>query len=200
MLDSLMICIRGKMHNYEALYKKAVANTKKLGCKAELLPKLRNKINKAVMIGIFEKFLEDYKFDPCNDICGNCLYRHLDFQRYLEAFGVETELTIGDVLINGNYRYNTDLKYLSRQLEVGKKNVDTFNAHVWLTLPSYEVIDVVIQSSRICNKEIESEYYANELIIIDQESTGYKYYYKPLLVGRDYLEKTHEIIGPTEIR
>lgn len=171
----------------------AIKNTKKIGCRIDPLKKRLNKMNGGDIVNLFAKYLLHFNFDLCKDVCGNCLYRHIDFQKFLKYYNINSVLTIGDVLVENKFRYNTSLQYLRDQLAIGIDNKAVFNAHVWLTSESFEVIDVVLQSSRFCNKEIDIECYHDELVIIDQAATGFKYEYKPLIVGRDYLDRTHKI-------
>ncbi len=91
------------------------------------------------------------------DLAGECIDRHMNVMGWVaHAIGLDTYLTIGEVFVNGKARYKASYELFQQELDDPAAGARTFDAHVWLTLPNYGILDVVLPAS-ICGESIKTK-------------------------------------------
>jgi hypothetical protein len=135
---------------YEKEFEKAVAKSKEWGLEVPECSKTDEELDIGEIGNAFYDFARRSGWTFPHSLAGHGIDRHVDAKLWLEqSLGLQTVLTIGEVFINGTPRYGTTFDLLRREIEAPVTATRTFDAHVWLTLPNYGVLDVVLPAS-IC--------------------------------------------------
>lgn len=177
---------------YHAKFQKAIKRTSKLGL---ILPK----INFSDKIYLTEEYQEQlfsgfaneiYSTNEINAQCMNFSYRA---KEYFNTISDNNFMyTIGYVNYNNTLMFKQTEKSLKYMLKNGIQSVDgSINIHVWLTLPSMEIIDLTLATtlSKVWNRpELKGRIFLRHA----DEFDGMEYV--PLLVGDDFLRKTGALV------
>ena len=132
-----------------------------------------------------------------SQVKGRCLQFHVEMSNAMrQVFNLNSVLTIGYVTYHGQdfYKFDSISSKLTRVQADGKHVIDI---HVWLTLPSYEIIDFTllahmayIHSSPEKKERLKSAtdfpyYFGSAAFLHSDEGVAYH----PRYVGEDVLRK-----------
>ena len=174
---------------YEREFYEAVKNTSNLGLGSYTA--FKNTDNRLITnesIIQLSKSIEHLNFTP-DLLVAQCLEIHFKLKPYVDNFfGVNSTLTIGHVegKIGGKAFYEP----LEKRIEYLKTPVDiksSINIHIWLTLPTLEILDFTLPSTlakALDLKDLEGA------IIGQHGDDDNDHFYKPEFVGKEYLYKT----------
>lgn len=109
-----------------------------------------NKLRNNLLMGMFHKLFmsklaeRDQTMD-FRKFKGHCLNIHTSIQPVLEIeLGIKTVLTIGSININNGEAYKLENIRNIIISSTNETNVYSLPIHAWLTLPSYEIVDLTI--------------------------------------------------------
>ena len=181
---------RKAMKKYEIEFFEAVDRTKNFSLN---LPQIEGITTKQYLEDtIFENKLsvfcqEELPTFSVNDISAQCIKIHYDFKKKLEKlFNIPIYYTIGYVQIDDNKMFYNSEESLKELLVQGMLK-NTVNIHVWLTLPSMEILDFSFPTTYgkvTGNKNM----YGRTIILHPDNLTGGMSYH-PMLIGDDFLFK-----------
>ena len=106
----------------------------------------------------------------------------------LKQHGVETLITIGDVIDRGKSRYDTTFEYLKDELKKGIQN-SPVKLHVWLSMSDGTIIDPTILLKRKGNAFVNKKLNYQQQGLYIGDAISLKLKYKPVLLGSDFLYK-----------
>jgi hypothetical protein len=128
-----------------------------------------------------------------DDLKGNCIKYGIEAKSLFDEYlGITSVLTVGYVIDNGKEYYRFGEQGIERLINRMPEKNHKINAHVWLTLPTFEVLDLTYLETK---QNLAGMPFTTE--------TGFKYvfdsvvgvYFKhkleycPMLVGQDSLFK-----------
>lgn len=107
----------------------------------------------------------------------------------------ESILTIGYVDFLGKSAFKSEIEEIVSWISQPSSDIRFgANLHIWLTLPSLEIIDITIAASFLkINSDILGNIkdYRNCVMDLPKENAGIEYFvYRPQFVGEDFLYKT----------
>ncbi|ENU5815647.1 hypothetical protein ACE34P_003247 [Vibrio fluvialis] len=119
---------------------------------------------------------------------GACLFAHHTLKRALQKHGYNSEIIVGDVLIDDKPYMSCKLEDLQEQLVVGKVG-GYQKVHCWLLLENYFCFDV-----SLC-RDFTNGVYAAEIWGVGTAGLigGHNVCYKPILMGETFIERTNQI-------
>ncbi len=169
-------------------FKYAIKRTEQLGLE---LPKIefsnKSYFSDDYMRKINES-IQQFQFN-LNDIAAQCMDFNLQIKKHLEYITKDNFIyTIGYVQMNNEAMFKQTDKTLEELLKHGvqmEKN-RTLDIHVWLTLPSMEIIDLTL-STTIGKVNNDSKWFGRVFMDHPDNFNGMEYI--PLLVGDDFLRK-----------
>lgn len=142
-----------------------------------------------------DAFIKEIYREPLamGDVFCKCIEFHLnEIPSVIKTFGVKPVLTTGYILHNGNALFKFPTSDLKAYL-AGEKSIDRLNLHVWLTLPSMEIIDLTLATTLaivLANYFISHgslpDFILGTPAALKRESN---LIYKPVLVGHHFYEK-----------
>lgn len=122
-----------------------------------------NKQRNNLLMGMFHKLFmsklaeRDQTID-FRKFKGHCLNIHTLIQPVLEKeLGIKTVLTIGSININNGEAYKLDNIRNIIISSTNETNVYSVPIHAWLTLPSYEIVDLTIRPHIIYQNASEED-------------------------------------------
>lgn len=121
------------------------------------------------------------------DLTARCIPIHDQLQNVLKVkLGILSYFTIGYITLNGEKVYYQTEKSLKQLLSAGI-DLCSVNLHVWLTLPSMEIIDMtfptsygVVKNKRELLGQVVTKHYSE--LTADMS-------YHPMIIGTEYIEK-----------
>lgn len=137
-------------------------------------------------------FLHQQGYFSSKDLNGNCVDVHLTVKRVLkELFGLECFITIGSM--HGKGWDYCEMSYAYIRKELDEPNLQgELNAHIWLTLPDGSIVDWTGQAW-YDQKAGESHDLSQCLVYFSPTYFFAEHYYKPYLVGEEFLIRTGTI-------
>lgn len=187
MLDKLKSIFLNKT-GYELEFSNAVKNTSKNGLGSyESFKKTNERLLTEKSVQEFQKQIKHLNLTP-NLLMAECLRIHCVLQPYVDKFySVKSVITIGHIekKVGGKDFYEPMEKrvsYLSQPLDISKRT----NIHVWLTLPTLEILDFTLPTTLAHNAgrmDLEGG------IIGLHGDEDNSHFYKPEFVGIEYLYK-----------
>lgn len=162
---------------YENEFEKAVANTEEWGLDVPECAKTDVEFDLDHIRDNIHNFFNIRRWRFPQDMAGECIDRHMNVKGWLaHAIGLQTYLTIGEVLVNGSPRYKASYELFRQELDEPATGARTFDAHVWLTLPNHGVLDVVLPASlygeRMKEKGKRKPKYEDYVLHVGPESRG----------------------------
>lgn len=185
--------------NYEKRFAAAVTKTLELGL---LLPDDLQPFQKALSheekrqaLNLCVEILRDHGFKTSKDLAGHCVQTHQMMRFFFqEKLGLQSYITIGDIY-SDDYTY-CEMNYESIKNEILKPEYSKpLKAHVWLTLQDGTIIDCTAQAHDDLLREL-GNYPIHEclrIVEIDTPDDKTNNYYRPYLIGSDYLRRTGTI-------
>lgn len=128
-----------------------------------------------------------------DDVTAQCIRYSLFSKPYFDEYlNAKTVITLGSLIDDGKEHFKFDDAYIYRRITSAANLENTANIHVWLTLPSFEIIDLTYLESKknIAGKPFSKET-CFEYIFSNAQSiyTDKDILYRPMLVGEDALAK-----------
>lgn len=181
-------------YNYEDEYAAAVERTGSLGLRAPMLHKNHERqfSNRhcARLAGVVEGLVGGLEV---RDLAGQCFAAHLAAAPLIEKeFGVSAVPTLGWIKASSEELFRTSELDLARYLVEGVPS-RKLNLHCWLTLSSFEIIDITI-STTFAVVHGTDDGLGNILAKHWSDLSG-GLEYRPLLVGEQYLERTGMVLN-----
>lgn len=126
-------------------------------------------------------------------LLAQCIAVHYALQEPISAlFSAPAVLTIGWIeFAGGDDLYRFDDKFIEERLRTGFEPLSGIQLHVWLTLPTMELIDLTLCTSLSILQD-KPEGVGGLLTKKADDVTGFRYV--PMLVGEDFFRKTGAII------
>jgi len=126
-------------------------------------------------------------------LLAQCIAIHYALQEPVSAlFGAPAVLTIGWIeFANGTDLYRFDDQFIGERLRTGFEPLSGIQLHVWLTLPTMEIIDLTLCTSVSILQDMP-EGIGGLLTKKADDVTGFRYI--PMLVGEDFFRKTGAIL------
>lgn len=136
--------------------------------------------------------LQQQGYFSSKDLSGNCVDVHLLVKRALKMyFGLKCFITIGSM-------HGKDWDYCTMSYEYIRKELDEPNlqselkAHIWLTLPDGSIVDWTGQAWR--DQQVKESHELSQcLLYFSASDFSADHYYKPYLVGEEFLIRTGTI-------
>lgn len=181
---------------YEDAFKKAINNTRKLGLEIPTVDfKNKKYLQDQSFLNEFHILLNSFTFTT-NEINAQCYGFNHRIKKILDNECNNTTFiyTIGYVEIDGDILFQQSLDKLRQMIKQGKpiyNNDGGLNIHVWLTLPSMEIIDLTLPTSLRSNTKKFSNIEKGSIIQIDPSENKY-IKYTPLLIGEDFFYRIGE--------
>ncbi|WP_052502762.1 hypothetical protein [Halarcobacter anaerophilus] len=178
--------------SYETNFHKAISRTRRLGLN---LPKIdfseERYLTEDYQEYLFKNLVNEV-FNT-NEIDAQCMSFNYRIREYFHEITDNNFMyTIGYVKYNDKLMFEQTEKSLKNMLNYGIQSIDgSINIHVWLTLPSMEIIDLTLATTlgKVWNKpELIGRLFTRHA----DEFDGMQYI--PLLVGDDFLRKTGALI------
>ncbi|MDH5179485.1 MAG: hypothetical protein OEZ39_05530 [Gammaproteobacteria bacterium] len=140
---------------------------------SEALEKIKNEV--------FNKF--GYLTPPV--VVGKCFNIHYKMLNPISRlFGLKALLTFGYLEVGGQTIYKKSDKQLEEMFKHGA--INTIGLHAWLTLPTYEIIDITFMTTFAVVKQ--QEHGIGGMIYGFADDLAKKMKYHPLFVGENVLE------------
>lgn len=181
-------------YDYEREYTAACERTASLKLQAPVLghisPRQFSDQHCHRLAGLVSELVRDLE---AKDLVGQCFAVHLAAAPLIEKeFGVKAVPTFGWIKVADEELFHTDEQVLARYLIEGVPS-RMMNLHCWLTLSSFEIVDITISTSiAIVNRTEEGV--GNMLAKHWSRLTGGVEYH-PQLVGEQYLERTGMLLN-----
>lgn len=176
---------------YSERWSEAIKRTLNFGLKSELhftpepekiyIPDSRMKEFNSVLQHIFKDFSSYEEF------CHECMSVHLHAKDLIsEWLSCPVYYTIGWLKFDdGEELYKFTEEDMRDLINNGKKG-STVRLHAWLTLPSYEIIDLTLTTT-LCMQEKNPAGYGG--ILAKKADDVWDFAYMPMVIGEEYLEK-----------
>ncbi|TMS82221.1 hypothetical protein [Pseudoalteromonas sp. S554] len=182
--------------NYKKRIEDAVLRTKKLQLKLPSSPlpfskAISDNKKQEILIHCFE-VLQFHGFKSSQDLASKCTDVHLMLQYFLKTdLNIDSHITIGD-------RYWHDYIYCEMSDESIKSELNSpsldepIKAHVWLTLTDGTILDCTgeAHADLIFSRGNFPLHECLHLSAPSEKEDAIEGYYRPYLIGTDFLEKT----------
>jgi hypothetical protein len=144
---------------------------------------------KASIIQVVRIIEKAHGYSLTSDLAEKCFQIHPIAKKIFNKIGIESEITIGNVVVDGkDYYSGASLESMTNEL-ISHQNKDSFfNGHCWLTLIDGTIIDFTHYSDRTNPKKPEQ--WINNILIIDTTDYNKNEYHVPYFLGDQFLEKT----------
>ena len=152
-----------------------------------------NKIDSKISINLKElgekilDFLYNKRIEPRN-LPGYCFDYVPELSMYLSKKGLNTTITIGNVLVNGKPHYSTTSDSIQRDILDGYLDEISADAHCWLTFENGLVVDLTILSS-IAQKNNDNISRFEDAIYASEVHSNIDIVHVPYHLGYEYLLK-----------
>lgn len=103
-----------------------------------------------------------------------------------EAFETPAYITIGNVAADGHWFYKVDTSYLKNLIANGITPGQGLKLHAWITLPSYEIIDITLPTTYAVVKGIP-ELIGGAMANHPTEIRGMVF--EPLIIGGEFFRR-----------
>lgn len=126
-------------------------------------------------------------------LVAQCIAVHYALQGPISAlFAAPAVLTLGWIeSADGDDLYRFDEEFIGERLRTGFEPLSGIQVHVWLTLPTMEIIDLTLCTS-VSILQDKPEGIGGLLTKKADDVTGFRYV--PMLVGEDFFRKTGAIL------
>lgn len=183
--------------NYKDMFIKSYHETLKIGLDpgSKVLPFKATISKKKVdqILTFCAMHLRLMGFTRSSELAGKCIPVHIELQFLLrEKFSVKSNITIGDKFWN-DYVY-CEMSYKSIEQELQKPNINNpIKAHVWLTLSDGSILDCTGEAHMDVIWKRGDFPAENCIAYVPSDKVMSNGYYRPYLVGGDFLIKTGAI-------
>lgn len=175
--------------DYKDLVRRAVSTSVSLGLLNENVAPTFNSdvIHERLIDSIarFTRHLHSLGLESSRSLNGNCIQVHDQLQAHLQRHGIESHMTIGSMHGQGWHYGSASTDELLAELE-GPDRAREIKIHTWLTLNDASVLDWTGQAW-YDTKVNEDHPVEACLVYLPKGVQCERHYYKPLLVGREYL-------------
>lgn len=148
MLDKLETIFLDKK-NYELEFKNAIKNTSKYGLGTyQPFKKTKKRLITDVSLQAFQEYTKHLNLTP-DLLIAQCLGIHFTLKPYVDKFyGINSIITIGHIERKAGEKafyepMEKRIEYLSQPVDITKP----INIHVWLTLPTLEILDFTLPTT-----------------------------------------------------
>ncbi|MFQ3179604.1 MAG: hypothetical protein ACI9H9_002774 [Pseudoalteromonas tetraodonis] len=182
--------------NYKKRIEKAVAKSQELQLKLTSNPipfseKISEDKKQEILIHCFE-VLQFHGFNSSEDLASKCTDVHLMLQYFLKTnLNINSYITIGDRYWH-DYIY-CEMSYESIEKELNNPQInEPIRAHVWLTLTDGTILDCTgeAHADLVFNRGNFPLHECIHLFAPNEKEDPIEGYYRPYLIGTDFLEKT----------
>lgn len=185
--------------NYIARFREAITYTKELGLKPEIdhLP-ISKPINKESIQEILQfcaDALYHYGHKSSKELAGKCTQVHMMLKEELMLqLNINSTITIGDKFYDDQIYNELTEDYIKNELSSPNKE-KPINAHVWLTLDDGTIIDCTLEAhiDMMSKRGIFPAHRCISIFRPEEPDDAEKGYYRPKLVGIEFLIKTGAI-------
>lgn len=125
---------------------------------------------------------------PAEGIAAQCFAVSTFLREPLEeTLGVPLTYTIGYVNLGKGVVFHTPVEDLKRMLDAGFPTSQALNLHAWLTLPSYEIIDLTLATTYGLVNNVP-KLIGSAAFIHPEDMVGGQSYH-PQVLGEDYMRR-----------
>lgn len=151
-------------------------------------------IDVSIVLDVIAKFYESYGL-RLEDLVGKCFKNVHFLSLLLLDVGIKNTITIGNVVVNGNYRYGCDKSSIYEDIDRGYicKIAD---AHAWITLQNGEIIDLSIIPSSEGNAFKRKHMKPVNCVYFSSKKYSRLYEHVPYFLGDEYIYRV--ILEPNE--
>lgn len=180
--------------NYKTRFIAAYQKSSEIGlepdCKALPFQKKLSKNKIQTILHSCADYLYSVSFEKSSDLASNCIPVHFQIQAMLrEKLSVDSFITIGDKVWS-DYVY-CKMSYRAIQQELGSPSVTSpLKAHVWLTLGDGSVLDCTGEAHMDILFDRGEHPTHKCFAFIPPEKSVSDGYYRPYLVGSEFLKKS----------
>lgn len=136
---------------YVNRFNEAVQNAEKWGAPTATLEFIDEAIGEDALVESCLEFMAKTGYTSAQSLNGECIPVHVDLYSWLLELNLLTYVTIGDVEIDGESRYEVTEESLQQELANPATEKRVFHGHVWLTLPNGGILDLVMPSSLVAD-------------------------------------------------
>ena len=178
-----------KKTGYEKEFAEAVKNTNKQGLGSyKPYKKTNDRLITNESVAQFQNTVKHLNLTP-NMLVAQCLGIHFLLKPYVdEFFGVDSTITVGH--IDRKVGGKTFFEPFEQRLEYLRSPIDLkspINIHVWLTLPTLEILDFTLPSTLAKAYNLK---HLEGAIIGQHGDDDNDLFYKPEFVGQEFLYKS----------
>lgn len=183
--------------NYKVEFEKAVLQTWELNLNlhGKPIPLMTDPIpkeNVLLVLGECIPYLKQNGYFSSQELSGKCVAVHLLIKSILrQAFGLESHITIGSMHGNGWKYCAMSYSYIREELQ-SPSTTEELKAHIWLTLPDGSIVDWTGQAWYDLQTK-ETHELENCLVYLAPNEFNPEHYYRPYLVGEEFLVRTGTI-------
>lgn len=183
--------------DYKSEFEKAVRQTWELNLSlhGKPLPLMAETIPQKNVLTVLREcipHLLQQGFHSSKELNGHCVSVHLIIKKLLKQFfELECHITIGSMHGKGWDYCAMSYSYIREELTSPSQN-EELKAHIWLTLPDGSIIDWTGQAW--CDMQVKENHVLEEcLVYLQPHEFNPEHYYKPYLVGEEFLVRTRTI-------
>ncbi|MCE8001644.1 hypothetical protein [Billgrantia ethanolica] len=141
------------------------------------------------IIGLYNHIIEmrDRHNIPRTHTVFDCGGMTVTLHNLLGSQGIKSLVVVGDVHYKGQAFYNSSISEMLLEIDpfTRKKSV---NSHTWLMLSNFMVVDMTMRIKKDLNDVFVNGLSIGEPLIFDVENPPMNFIYRPMLVGKKYLE------------
>ncbi|WP_121627792.1 hypothetical protein [Poseidonibacter antarcticus] len=129
------------------------------------------------------------------NLVNKCHLHSDNFRELLSYYDMEeyAYITVGNVYYKKENIYNLSKQKLKRIINEGKSLNKELDVHVWITLYDMSILDLTIMSTLKNKGLLNSSIDINNPSLIWKESLESDFYYEPLYIDNDFLEKVDSV-------
>jgi hypothetical protein len=178
------------LDNYENEFQDAILRSQKHGL---AIPRVHRTATRYLTLHAQQRFAdavhEAIGSPGLEEIVSQCMTIHHRLQRPLERLlHCPTYYTIGWVSYSSGNHFKFDDSLIAEKLKYGHIPGSSISIHVWLTLPSMEIIDLSLSTTM--GYVLKNERMLGGVIATHSNELTGGMAYKPMLVGDDFLRKS----------
>lgn len=186
-LINIIVSKKQRIITYKDEYKEAIKRTKKLKLKLPNIEISDNIYLNEPFLNKFDKIIKKYDFHS-SDIYLKCYDFNYEIKKILDTqLDFNFMYTIGYIEVNNEPYFQSTENELLKMIQDKKPNYNDggLKIHVWLTLPSMEIIDFTLPTT--LNNKFPKIPKGGVIMRHADENNYIKH--KPLLVGDDFFKK-----------